>query len=129
MPGFSALSAERLATAHPDLQRLFNDVIQSQDCSILVGYRGEADQNLVCAAGKSNAPWPTSKHNCQPSHAVDAAPYPVDWADINRFREFGSFVKGRAAELGIAIRWGGDFTTLKDYDHFELAGGGDGTSA
>ncbi len=123
---FSPNSASRLHTCHLDLQRLFQDVIQFQDCSILVGHRCEADQNEACSSGKSRTPWPTSNHNCQPSRAVDVAPSPVDWADIERFKLFGAFVKMRAQALGINIRWGGDFKSLKDYDHFELEAEGNG---
>jgi hypothetical protein len=122
MPSFSAISKERLSTCHPDLQRLFNDVITARDCSILVGFRCEADQDLACKEGNSETPWPTSKHNCQPSRAVDVAPYPVNWGDIDGFREFASFVKERAAALNIGIRWGGDWSSLADLDHFELTG-------
>lgn len=122
MPTFSSISAERLATCDQRLQDLFNDVIQTKDCSILVGYRCQADQDAACAAGNSQTPWPTSRHNCQPSHAVDVAPWPIKWEDINGFREFASFVKQRAAALGIPIVWGGDWISIKDYDHFELAG-------
>lgn len=120
MPAFSAISKERLATCAPELQTLFNDVIELRDCSILVGHRCQADQDIACAAGKSKAPWPTSKHNSEPSQAVDVAPYPIMWGDIAGFKEFSGFVKERAAALGIAIRWGGDFISLKDYDHWEL---------
>lgn len=120
---FSAQSMERLGTCHADLQRLFMDVIGWTDCTILVGYRGEADQNAACAAGKSHTPWPTSNHNCKPSNAVDVAPFPIDWADVRRFTLFADLVKSRASSLGIKIRWGGDFKTIKDYDHFELEKG------
>lgn len=120
MPLFSAISKERLATCDPRLQELFNDVIEFRDCSILVGHRGKAAQDLACAEGNSRAPWPTSNHNCSPSRAVDAAPYPIDWEDIERFKEFADYVKSRATALGIKIRWGGDYRTIKDYDHFEL---------
>lgn len=120
MNKFSTISQSRLATCHPDLQLLFNDVIQFRDCAILIGHRCEADQALACAAGKSQTPWPASKHNSEPSQAVDVAPSPVDWSNIDGFKSFAAFVKLRAAVLGISIRWGGDFKTLKDYDHFEL---------
>lgn len=125
MPTFSPSSTERLATCDQRLQDLFNDVIKVRDCSIMVGYRCKEDQDLACAAGKSKAAWPTSLHNCQPSKAVDVAPWPIRWEDIDGFRLFAAYVKERAAALGIGIRWGGDFTNLKDYDHFELTGAKD----
>ena len=123
MPTFSDLSLQRLSTCDARLQKLFNDVIQARDCSILVGHRDEAAQVIACSTGKSNTPWPTSKHNSAPSMAVDVAPYPIDWSDIEAFKDFADFVKERAEALGISIRWGGDFTTIRDYDHFELIDG------
>ena len=120
MPKFSAKSLERLHTCEPALQELFNAVIEVRDCSILCGHRGKEDQDKACAAGKSQAPWPTSRHNCTPSAAVDVAPYPLDWNDIESFKEFGALVKEFAEARGIKIRWGGDFKSFKDYPHFEL---------
>lgn len=120
MPGFSLKSLERLAQCDFRLQQLFQDVIQHQNCAILVGHRCEADQNKACTEGKSELVWPNSKHNSQPSLAVDAAPYPIDWENIESFKLFGMFVKLRAKALNIPIRWGGDFKSFKDYDHFEL---------
>lgn len=120
MPKFSQTSQSRLAGCDPRLQELFQDVIQHQDCAILVGHRCEEDQNAACINGKSELVWPNSKHNTQPSLAVDAAPYPIDWDNIESFKLFGMFVKLRAKVLGIPIRWGGDFRSFKDYDHFEL---------
>jgi len=120
MPAFSKTSLDRLATCHPKLRELFNDVVQTRDCTILVGFRDKTDQDIACHDGKSCAPWPTSPHNKTPSEGVDVAPYPIDWRNIDRFKEFAAFVKERAKALHIDINWGGDFTHLHDYDHFEL---------
>jgi peptidoglycan L-alanyl-D-glutamate endopeptidase CwlK len=78
--------------------------------------------------GHSKVRYPNSCHNVNPSLAVDAAPYPIDWLDHERFIYFGGYVKGIAAQLKIPIRWGGDWDgdfTLKDnlfndYAHFEI---------
>lgn len=121
MNAFSPTSLDRLSTCHPDLQRLFNAVVQTSDCTILVGFRDEADQDIACHDGKSCAPWPTSPHNKTPSEGVDVAPYPIDWRDIERFKAFAVVVKSTAQTLGIGIKWGGDFLHLHDYDHWELA--------
>lgn len=120
MPSFSRVSKERLATCDQRLQDLFNDVIEFVDCSILVGHRGEEAQNLACAEGNSRTPWPTSRHNCMPSEAVDVSPYPVDWDDIEGFKVFAAYVKSRADALGIKVKWGGDFVSWKDWDHWEI---------
>ena len=63
-----------------------------------------------------------------PSLAIDAAPSPIDWNDRERFFYFAGVVKGVAEEMGIKIRWGGDWDGDNDFDdqtfddlvHFEL---------
>ena len=128
MPKFSNRSLERLATCHPDLQRLFREVIRHVDCSILVGHRDRAAQEAAVEAGHSQLGWPRSLHNREPSLAVDVAPWPIDWADLERFRAFGGFVLGVASQMGIPLRWGGDWDgdwsfrdqQLIDLPHFEL---------
>jgi peptidoglycan L-alanyl-D-glutamate endopeptidase CwlK len=132
MPAFSAASLEKLATCDQRLQDLFTRVIEYWDSTILVGHRGKEAQDLAVATGRSKDPWPTSHHNTQPSEAVDAAPYPIDWDDLERFYYFAGFVKGTAALMGIRIRWGGDWASknepnprgvLADLVHFELVKG------
>lgn len=128
MPQFSRQSAERLATCHPDLQDLFEEVVQHFDCTVLCGHRTEEDQDQKYLQGLSRKRWPDSKHNQQPSLAVDVAPYPINWADHGRFRTFGGFVLGVAAARGLSIRWGGDWdqdtqtkdNRFDDLPHFEL---------
>lgn len=52
--------------------------------------------------------------------AVDIAPYPIDWNDLNRFRKLSEHIKKKAVQLGIPITWGGNFKTLVDMPHYEL---------
>ena len=52
--------------------------------------------------------------------AVDVVPVPLNWEDIPAFEKLGEKIMAKAKELGISIRWGRDFTNLKDYPHFEL---------
>lgn len=143
---------ERLATCDERLQRLFNRVILGYDCSILCGHRGEEEQTEAFESKKSKVQWPDSKHNLFPSLAVDAAPYPIVWPEtlkmLNRFKEgrgtivqvmmvikdlarfyhFAGYVLGIAEEMGIPLRWGGDWDGDKDFKdqafddlpHFEL---------
>lgn len=139
MPKFSATSKARLATCHPDLQRLFNKVIETYDCSILDGRRGKEEQNKAFDEGRSKVQYPNSNHNQTPSLAVDVAPYPVIWPDeekrpkeyvkdMARFYHFMGYVKAKADEMGIKIRcggdWDGDFNfkdqNFDDLPHFEL---------
>ena len=128
MPKFGRKSRTRLATCDKQLQKLFNEVVKYFDCSVLVGFRGENEQNTAYESGHSKVKWPRGKHNSNPSFAADVAPYPIDWEDRERFIYFGGFVKGCAYKMDIPLRWGGDWdndTQLKDQKfndlvHFEL---------
>ena len=128
MPRFGKRSISRLKTCDQKLQELFYEVVKHFDCSIIEGHRGEERQNKAFADGKSKVKYPNGKHNQNPSIAVDVAPYPIDWSDRDRFHYFGGFVLGVAKEMGMNIRWGGDWnqdTETKDnkFDdlvHFEI---------
>jgi len=128
MPNFSGTSKQRLGTCQPDLQRLFKAVIKHYDCTILCGFRNQEDQQKAFTEKHSTVQFPNSKHNSFPSIAVDVAPYPIDWDDMERFRHFAGFVEGMATAMGIKIRSGGDWDRDHQFDdqrfidmpHFEL---------
>lgn len=125
---YSNKSKNNLSQCHPDLQLLFNEVICFIDCTVMCGHRSEEDQNKVYNSGNSKVKFPNSKHNSNPSMAVDVAPYPIDWDDTGRFYVFAGYVLLMADLLDIKIRWGGDwdsdFSTtdqrFNDLAHFEL---------
>lgn len=129
VPAFSTRSRERLSSCDPRLIELFERVVQGWDCTILEGHRGEEAQNEAERTGRSTLRWPEGKHNRRPSRAVDAAPYPIDWSDMDRWRAFGGFVLGVAEMMDIPIRWGGDWDgdrtfrdqNFNDLSHFELS--------
>lgn len=132
MPAFGPTSNDRLSTAHADLQRLFRRVVEFADCTVLCGYRSKAEQDRAVLEGKSKTRYPNSRHNVSPSLAVDVAPCNskgvVDWTDIRRFYMFGGIVLATAREMGIRVRWGGDWDgdldvkdqNFNDLPHFEL---------
>jgi peptidoglycan L-alanyl-D-glutamate endopeptidase CwlK len=128
MGTFGATSKKHLSEAHPLLQELFEEVIKHYDCAIIEGFRSEDEQNKAFFAGKSKLKFPNSKHNKNPSLAVDAVPYPIDWNDNKRFYYFGGFVMATAKQLGIDVAWGGDWNgnnsfkdqVFHDLPHFEL---------
>jgi len=138
MPSFGRRSTQRINSCHPDLQRLFKDVVKEYDCTILCGHRGQEEQTLAFENKKSKVQWPNSKHNSTPSMAVDLVPYPVDWGNtgtrrerqkaIARFYHFAGFVLAHAKEMGIEVRWGGDWDgdrlfddqNFDDLPHWEL---------
>ena len=128
MPRFGRRSKERLATCEKDLQLVFNEVIKHVDCSVLEGHRSKDRQNSLYEDGKTKVRYPNGRHNSSPSRAVDVTPYPVDWADRERQTLFAGFVIGVANQMGIKLRWGGDWdqdfqvqdNKFDDFPHFEL---------
>jgi len=128
MPEYSENSKRLLRGCDDRLALLFYNVIHWTDITIIAGFRGQILQDRWYAEGKSKVMYPNSKHNTYPSRAVDWAPYPIDWADTERF----VFVAGRmfqiADQMGIKIRWGGDWDSdgrqidenFRDYGHVEL---------
>ncbi len=128
MPKFSEGSEEKLATCHPDLQKLLHEVVKKYDCTVTCGYRGEAEQNEAFDKGFSKLRFPNGNHNKSPSLAVDVYPYPVDWSDTKRASVFAGYVLGVASQMGLEVRWGGDWdrdwdladNVFNDYPHFEL---------
>jgi len=123
-------SVKRLNTCHPDLQKLMNRVLEKSECdvSILCGNRSKEDQDKAFNEKKSKVVFPNSKHNSMPSMAVDVAPYPIDWNDLERFSTLATLILDTAEELEIELRWGGDWDrdgdttdqTFNDLPHFEL---------
>tara|TARA_R100000900_G_scaffold53229_3_gene42526 strand:+ start:7402 stop:7845 length:444 start_codon:yes stop_codon:yes gene_type:complete len=134
MPQFSERSKQRLATCHADLQVLMAEVVKDFDCTIITGHRDRVTQNRMVEQGKSQVRWPNSRHNSEPSEAVDVAPYPINWQDRERFHYFAGFVMGTAARLKAegrmthGLRWGGDWdrdtqvddNNFDDLVHYEI---------
>ena len=128
MPRFSTKSRSKLHTCDNRLVDFFNEVVKGFDCTIIEGHRGKKAQNEAFNKGNSKVKFPNGKHNQSPSVAVDVAPYPIDWSDRDRFHYFSGYVLGIASQMGLKIRWGGDWdmdTKTKDnkFDdlvHFEI---------
>jgi peptidoglycan LD-endopeptidase CwlK len=135
MPKFSQDSFSKLVTCHPDLQALFYEVIKYYDCTILEGYRNEIDQNIAFKSGQTLLNYPDSKHNKQPSLAVNVTPYPIDFDNHTRLYWFAGYVCAIAQKLKdsgkmtYSIRWGGAWDGLGDLNksgmfqdlvHYEL---------
>ena len=128
MPSFGERSLVQLETCHPSLILLFTEVIKYWDCTIIEGKRTLEQQQLDLLTGASKTL--NSKHITVNgvSMAVDVSPYPIKWTDYNRFYAFAGFVIGTAVQLGIKVRWGGDWDGDRDFSdqkfndlvHFEL---------
>lgn len=138
MPYYSQSSKEKLETCDSKIQQLFNEVIKHRDCSIIYGHRTPEEQWELFKKGRKlvGGVWiivnpsevvtykdgwdKKSNHNEEPSKAVDAAPFPIDWDDEKRFYHFAGFVMGVASQMGIKLIWGGDWK-MQDLVHYELA--------
>ena len=125
---FSEKSEQKLQTCHADLQAVMRKAITLTNFIVIDGARDEAAQNAAFTAGKSKLKYPQSKHNQLPSLAVDIAPFPLDWNNRERFVFLAGVVIATAAQMGIALRWGGDWNKngeisdnkFDDLVHFEL---------
>jgi peptidoglycan LD-endopeptidase CwlK len=137
MAEFGKRSLERLATAHPDLQKIMKEAIQNFDFTVLYGYRTPEEQMELFKVGRQwdgdtwevvgktvtnlDGTMKESKHNYSPSLAVDIAPWPIDWEDIDRFKTMVQVVKNAAIKVGVSITAGADWK-MRDYPHFEIKG-------
>jgi len=146
MPKFGSKSIDRLATCHPDIQKVMNEVIKHYDFKVEYGTRSVEEQFFLFKKGRKyiDGKWVVvgrkdvvtgfdgihklSKHNHSPSLAIDIVPYPVDWKDLERFKELKKVVFKCAKELGITLVWGADWDSdgnikehkLQDYPHYEI---------
>ena len=129
---FSTQSLDRLHGVHPALQDLCFDVLYHHDITIVYGKRSIAEQLNLFNEGLSKTM--RSKHLKQEdgfAHAVDIAPYPIDWNNTKRFYYLAGMMMALAPKYlpdNYALRWGGDWDSDDDLDdqtfmalvHFEL---------
>jgi peptidoglycan L-alanyl-D-glutamate endopeptidase CwlK len=111
-----ARSQRALVGVHPDLVRVVRRAIRLTDLDFRVteGVRTLARQRQLVAAGASRT--------LNTGHAVDLAALvggQVRW-DWPLYRRLAVVMKRAAAEVGVPLKWGGDWTTFRDGPHFEL---------
>ena len=130
MPKFGKRSKQRLQGVDFKLVNVLNEVCKYFDITVIEGIRSQERQNELVAQGKSKTKF--GKH--VQGKAVDIAPYPIDWNARDDFHYLGGFVLGIASQMGINVRWGGDWSdsslsknarTTKDNNfddlvHFEI---------
>jgi peptidoglycan L-alanyl-D-glutamate endopeptidase CwlK len=129
-------SLERLHRVHPDLVRVVLRAIEytTVDFRVEEGARDEARQLDLVEQGFSKTM--ASKHLIQPddfAHAVDLVAVgdlngdgkvdhqdkALTW-DKSKYSLIADAMTRAAEELGVRIRWGGDFKSFFDGPHFEL---------
>ena len=121
-------SLDRLVGVHPSLVAVFKKACESMpfDITVLEGLRTAERQAELLKQGATKVK--VSRH--MSGNAIDIAPYPIDWNDTERFKIVAHHMFAAAKELGIVIRWGGNWSrideTVKptssfvDMPHFEL---------
>lgn len=121
MRTFSERSKRSLRGVHPHLQAVITAALQSSpyDFTVIEGVRSVQRQRELVASGASKTM--NSRHLT--GHAVDLLPIgpngpAFDWPLYDRL---GPHVKAVAAEMGVDLEWGGDWTTFKDGPHFQLS--------
>jgi len=107
------------------------------DISIVRGWSGEDVQNMLFRKGASKKAWPLSEHNfilegTPHSKAFDFAPYvdevKIPWEDTHLFAVVAGVFLSAAIDLGIKLRWGGDWNmnglttdqSFMDWGHLEI---------
>lgn len=130
MARYGKQSMAELDGVHPLLVDWGFELVTVFDHKVISGVRDLTVQRQYVSLGVSQTM--DSKHLIQPEdgfgHALDLAPYPVDWSDTRRFYLMAGYGLMLAIKMNIPIRWGGDWdrdTQVKDQKfndlgHFEL---------
>lgn len=126
---FGETSLKRMQGVHPLLRQCAERALSYGILDLTVvpygGLRTLDDQRQLVAKGASQTL--NSLHRVQPEtgfgHAIDLAPYPLDWNNIERFMLAGTLMFRAAMELGVPLEWGGHWKNFKDYPHFQLPRG------
>lgn len=113
-------SKARLVGVHPDLRKIV-ELAQKRwpvDFVVVEGLRTAERQAQLIKSGASQ----TLKSRHLTGHAIDLAPLvdgQIRW-DWPLFHPIAAAMKSAAAELQIALEWGGDWKRFKDGPHFQL---------
>ena len=121
-------SIDRLKGVNPSLVAVFKRACETMpfDVTVLEGLRSYERQQELLKQGATKVS--VSRH--MSGNALDIAPYPIDWNDLERFQIMAEHMFKAAEELGIVIRWGGTWQShfekpvkwakFLDAPHFEL---------
>lgn len=115
---FGKQSTGNLLTCTTNLQLVMNKALYLGliDFSITEGIRSKAEQNRYYKLGRSDFPWPDSKHNVlneetDRAKAVDAPPYVNSKVSYNYYHccYLAGIILSTGKFLGIDIKWGGNW--------------------
>tara|TARA_R100001594_G_scaffold50636_2_gene83890 strand:- start:3839 stop:4219 length:381 start_codon:yes stop_codon:yes gene_type:complete len=107
---FGKRSRERLRGVDVKLVNVLNELIKMMDVTIIEGLRSAERQEELLAKGATKVKY--SKH--MEGKAVDLAPYPIDWENRDGFYYMGGMIRGIAKQMGVNIRFGGDWNSDGD---------------
>ena len=107
---FGRKSKERLKGVDHRLIKVLDELIKIMDVTIIEGLRSEERQKELLEKGATKVKY--SRH--MEGKAVDLAPYPIDWENRDGFHYMGGMIRGIAHQLGLKIRWGGDWNSDGD---------------
>ena len=112
MPHYGSKSTRVLEGLDEDLQELLNEVIKFIDISLIEGYRSIERQIELKKLGKTK----TLKSKHLTGEAFDFAPYNngIDWNNRDNFVYTAGIIKGIACQMGIPLRFGGDWNQNND---------------
>ena len=109
-----------------DLQAVLVETIKYVDISLIEGYRSVEQQRELLESGATK----TLKSKHLTGEAIDFAPYNkgIDYKKTQNFIYCAGIIMGIAFQLGIPLRYGGDWnrnndlsdTTFLDLCHIEL---------
>ena len=119
MARYGRQSRANLDGVHPLLCDWAYELVTVMDNKVVDGVRDLITQREYVLLGVSKTM--NSKHLVQPDgygHAVDLAPYPVDWSDHRRFYILAGVGIGLAAKMNLPIVWGGRWNV--DDDQFKV---------
>jgi len=119
MPRFGSRSRRRLKGVDAKLINVLNETVKIMDITVIEGVRSKERQAELLEKGATKVKY--SKH--MEGRAVDVAPYPIQWKDRERFHYMGGIIRGVASQMGIKVRWGGDWDSdgeIKDNNFDDL---------
>ena len=152
MPTFGKQSHSKLVTCERDIQTVMIEAIKYFDFTILEGHRDIEKQHEYWQQGralvseganpKHKDSWyitdkdkvithidgyeKKGRHNYEPSKAIDAIPWPIDWNNHIAFNALAALILSISADflangrISKPIRWGGHWKTFKDLPHYQI---------